>query len=98
MEYLLLSIFCIFVILIIFCYFLQRKKVKKSNSVEDLKTILHNMNNDIKTKNDAIEFYLTICEMSDGILKLNITKDEFNKLSIDAIKQLNFEAINNLNF
>lgn len=56
------------------------------------------MNNDIKTKNDAIEFYLTICEMSDGVLKLNITKDEFNKLSIDAIKQLNFEAINNLSF
>ena len=56
------------------------------------------MNNDIKTKNDAIDFYLTICEMSDGILKLNITKDEFDKLSIDAIKQLNYDAINNLNF
>lgn len=98
MEYLILSIFCSFVVLIIFCYFLQRKKSKKSNSVEDLKTILYNMNNDIKTKNDAIEFYLTICEMSDGVLKLNITKDEFNKLSIDAIKQLNYEAINNLNF
>ena len=45
-----------------------------------------------------MQFYSTICEMSEGVFKLNLTREEFEKLSVESIKKLNSDAIENLNF
>lgn len=98
MEYVLLFLFGLFVVLAIVCVKMSSISNKKPNDLSELKSFLHTLNNNIQTKSDALEFYSTICEMSEGVLKLNLTKDEFEKLSVESIKKLNKDAIENLNF
>lgn len=96
MEYVLLFLFGLFVVLAIACVKLVNVSNKKLNELEELKVFLHALNNNIQTKTDAMQFYSTICEMSEGVFKLNLTKDEFEKLSVESIKNLNCEAIEKL--
>ena len=98
MEYVLLFLFGLFVVLAITCVKLVNRPNNKTTEFEELKSFLHTLNNNIHTKSDAMQFYSTICEMSEGVFKLNLTREEFEKLSVESIKKLNSDAIENLNF
>ena len=82
--------------------YLINKKSKQNRYQDDIKLIdyFRQWNNDLTTKKAAEDFYnllIDICKNGFGIeLKLNITKQEFDQLSLESIKTLNSQALDDL--
>lgn len=74
------------------------KRVKKSETnIDTLITYLKNWNNSISTRQGAFDFYVGLNRIAKEIFKgtfsVLITREEFDRLSLDVIKQLNNQAI-----
>lgn len=82
--------------------YLINKKSKQNHNQDDIKLIEYfkQWNNDLTTKKAAEDFYnllIDVCKNGFGVeLKLNITKQEFEQLSLESIKTLNSQALDDL--
>ena len=82
--------------------YLINKKSKRTHNQDDIKLIEYfkQWNNDLTTKKAAEDFYnllIDVCKNGFGVdLKLNITKQEFGQLSLESIKTLNSQALDDL--
>lgn len=73
---------------------------KKHNDVEELLYQYLRWNEAIQTKQAVLDFYSSLSETYKSVwgeeFKLNITKQEFGDMSLDSIKQLNRQALEDL--
>ncbi len=81
-----------------FAIYLHYKNVNKSiESVKTLIAYLSRWNDSISTRQGAFDFYLGLNNITHEIFKTSfnvlITKEEFEKLSLPTIKELNKQAI-----
>lgn len=86
------------IIVVMFSWSVYSQRIQKSKtSIGNLVKYLNEWNDSITTREGAFDFYLGLNRITNEIFHTNlqvlITKDEFNRLSIDTIKKLNKEAI-----
>lgn len=92
------GLFCIIALI----GYLINKKSKRTHNQDDIKLIEYfkQWNSNLTTKKAAEDFYnllIDVCKNGFGAeLKLNITKQEFEQLSLESIKTLNSQALDDL--
>lgn len=80
--------------------FVTKKPVKPDNDIIELVQHYKQWNAMITTKQGMLDFYKLMDEMCREVwsteFKLQITKEEFNQLPLDTLKQLNDQALDTL--
>ena len=82
--------------------YIVNRKAKKDHNEKDKELIAYfkQWNNQLQTKKAAEDFYnllASVCKNGFGLsFKLNITKQEFEQLSLESIKTLNNQALDDL--
>ena len=99
-----LILFSVVLASVLFCGFLVYKVIKSDQSYyDDLVKIFEEFivwNNTISTKDAMNGFYVTLKETLNECrirnFSMNITSEEFQKLSLEKLKELNKEALQDL--
>lgn len=85
--------------IMVYSFFVYNKADKSSDLVELLK-YYKQWNDQIQTKQGVLDFYAlmneTCREVWNTEFKLQITKEEFEQLPIETLKQLNLQALETL--
>ena len=91
--FIIISMFAIAIV----CHLITRNKKKPADQTKQLVEYFKQQNDSITTKQGFIDFYVQLNEFTANVigskLRLNMTKQEFEQLSIESIRKLNDDAL-----
>ena len=81
-------------------YIVYKKRAEQEQPLTELLQMYIAWNNSITTKQGMVDFYTMLGDMYKNVwntdFKMQITKEEFDQLPIETLKQLNEQALNDL--